>query len=132
VGSVWATITVGISSDSRSKGSGSLYLQNGVFGSYDTTLGNVTAGVTVPTHEFVHVIQARIFGPFFYPIFIANYIVNLVPYWWPIKLLFNIYPNAPIDSVGAYFTRGVYPFTIFELIAYAVEGSPTLRAARAM
>ena len=45
-------------------------------------------------------------------------------YWWPLKLLFNIYPNAPINSFATYFTHGVYPFTLFELIAYAVEGEP--------
>jgi hypothetical protein len=131
VGSAWATVTVGIPTDSLSKGSGSLYLQNGVFGSYDTTLGNVTAGTIVPTHEFVHVIQARVCGPFFYPIFVANYIVNLVPYWLLIKWIFNVYPAAPITSFGEYFTRGVYPFTIFELMAYGVQGSPQLRPTRA-
>jgi hypothetical protein len=74
----------------------------------------------VPAHELVHVIQARITGPFFYPF----YVVNLVPYWLALKALFHIYPTKKIDSVGHYFTHGVYPFTVFEAIAYAVEGSP--------
>lgn len=125
VGSLFATVTLGIGIDkSDSKGTGRLVLKNGVFSGYATTLGSVTAGTSVPKHEMVHVVQAWLTGPFFYPIFIANYVVNLVPYWWLIKCIFNAYPNAPIENFGHYFTRGVYPFTIFEAIAYGVEGSP--------
>ena len=126
IGSLFATITVGMKIDNTmSKGSSRLVTSNGIFGKhYATTFGNVTTGTLVPRHEMVHVYQARLLGPLFYPIYVANYVLNLLPYWWGLKLLFNIYPNAPINSVAAYFTRGVYPFTLFELIAYAVEGEP--------
>jgi hypothetical protein len=127
VGSIFATFTVAMEIDeTASEGSSKLVMKNGLFGntSYDTTFGNVTTGTIVPTHEFVHVMQARILGPLFYPIYIANFAVNLIPYWWLIKLIFNMYSSSPIENVGHYFTRGVYPFTIFEMIAYAFEGSP--------
>lgn len=123
--SIFATITAGISVDkTRSHGTGRLVLSNGVFSGYDTTIGSVIAGTIVPRHESVHVVQAWICGPFFYPIYIANYIINLIPYWWLIKIVFHAYPDAPIKKFGHYFSRGVYPFTIFEAMAYAVEGSP--------
>ncbi len=125
VGALFSVVTLGIEADEgNSKESSRLVLKNGVIGPYDTTFGNVTAGTQVLIHELVHVIQARITGPFYYPVYVANYAINLIPYWWALKKLFNIYPKAPINSVGAYFTRGVYPFVIFEGIAYAVEGSP--------
>jgi hypothetical protein len=50
------------------------------------------------------VIQSWLFGPFFYPIFAVNYLINLTPYWWLLKLVFNIYPNAPIDNFWRYST----------------------------
>ncbi|MEZ0388191.1 MAG: hypothetical protein ACAI34_14055 [Verrucomicrobium sp.] len=124
VASIFSTLTLGISIHPDSRGSGRLLLSNGIIGPYATTLGSVTAGTIVPTHEFTHVIQSWLIGPFYFPIFIANYIVNIVPWWLILKKIFNIYPNSPIQNLGHYFTRGVYPFTIFELIAYAIEGSP--------
>jgi len=126
LGSVFASISVGMEIDNTmSKGSSRLVTKKGIFGkNYATTFGNVTTGTQVPTHEMIHVFQARLLGPLFYPIFAANYVLNLLPYWWGLKLLFNIYPNAPINSFATYFTHGVYPFTLFELIAYAVEGEP--------
>ena len=125
VGALFAVVTAGIEADAgHSQDSSRLILKNGVIGPYDTTFGNVTAGTQVLTHEMVHVIQARITGPFYYPAYVANYALNLIPYWWPIKKIFKIYPKAPIKGIGTYFTRGVYPFVIFEAIAYAVEGSP--------
>ncbi len=126
LGSIWATVTLYIPiARTDSRGSARLVLQRGLIPGYATTLGNVTAGTAVPHHEFQHVLQSWIFGPFFYPIFIINYVFNtLVPLWWLIKLTFKIWPSNKIDSFGAYFTRGVYPFTLFEAWAYAVEGHP--------
>ncbi len=126
LGSIWATITLYIPiAPEASRGSGRLVLQNGVFANYATTLGNVTAGTDVPHHEFQHVLQSWIFGPFFYPIFAVNYIFNtVIPVWWAIKALFKIWPSHKIDSFSAYFIHGVYPFTLFEVWAYAVEGHP--------
>lgn len=123
--SVFATLTAGIAIDkSTSDGSGRLVLQSGVFGpTYATTIGSVTAGTQVQAHEFQHVVQSWLFGPFFYPFFVANYVVNLVPWWLLLKLL-GMYPKAKIDGFGTYFTRGVYPFTLFEIWAYLVEGDP--------
>jgi len=95
-----------------------------VFSGYDTTLGNVTAGNIVPSHEVTHAWQARLFGPFFYPIYAANYAFNTFAPWWLIAKALGAYPKRPIDSFGRTISRGVYPFTIFEIWAYAIEGSP--------
>jgi hypothetical protein len=104
-----------------SRGSGNLYHAKGWFGNYDTTLGNVTVGTIVPKHEAVHALQARLFGPAFYPIFIASYVIcTVAPYW----LLYHDYKARPIKGIGAYFKCGVYPNTWFEVWAYSVEGSP--------
>lgn len=126
LGSIFATITLYIPiARTDSQGSARLVLKNGVFPRYATTLGNVTAGTAVPRHEFQHVLQSWIFGPFFYPIFVVNYVFNtLIPVWWVVKVVFKIWPSNKIDSFGAYFTRGVYPFTLFEVWGYAVEGHP--------
>lgn len=93
-----------------SSGTGQRYLQGGVFGNYDTTLGNVTTGAIVPAHEVTHSWRARLFGPFFYPIYAANYAFNTFVPWWLIAKALGAYPNRPIDSFGRYFSRGVYPF----------------------
>lgn len=105
LGSIFATVTLGISVDkSASRGSGRLILSSGLHPDYDTTFGSVTAGTIVKRHELQHVIQSWLFGPFFYPIFAVNYLINLTPYWWLLKLVFNIYPNAPIDNFWRYST----------------------------
>ncbi len=118
LGSVFALITLGIGIDqSHSHGTGRLVLDNGIFADFDTTIGNVTAGHIVDDHEGMHVWQARIFGPFLYPIWIVNYVINTVLPWW----LFLTSPG-PADF-GKYFVCGVYPYTLFEIWAYAVQGS---------
>ena len=122
IGSVFNLFLSGASVDDKtSEGTGQLYLKGS--GKYDTTFGNVTIGKKVPVHEAVHGWQARLFGPFFYPIYAYNYVANIVP-WWLIPKAFGAYKSAPIEGFGTYFTRGVYPFVIFEIMAYAVEGSP--------
>lgn len=122
VASLWATLNVWNKIEATtSAGTGTLYLKTGWFGDYDTTFGNVTVGTVVPKHEAVHALQARIFGPAFYPIFVASYvIVTLLPYW----LIYHRHATAPIKSVLKYFKCGVYPHTWFEEWAYAVQGSP--------
>jgi hypothetical protein len=118
LGSIFALVTIGIGIDkSLSKGSGRLILVNGVFSDFDTTIGNVTAGNSVDVHEGLHVWQARIFGPFLYPIWVANYVINTLLPWWLI-----IQKPRPAD-LGKYFVCGVYPYTLFELWAYAVQGT---------
>lgn len=121
--SLFATINLGNSVDKGlSKHSTRLIMKTGL-GSYDQTWGNVTAGTQVPTHEGVHVLQARIFGPLFYPSMAAHYVFNTVlPYW----LIYHKYkyPNAKITGFITYFSRGVYPHTWGEEWAYSVEGSP--------
>ncbi len=126
VGSLYATIMLwrGIHRQ-QSKGSGALYLTAAFDPNYDTTLGNVVAGTQVPKHEFVHVVQGWICGPFFYPLFIASYIVGTILPWWLIPFALGWpYGKGKIDSFGKFFLIGVYPYTPFELIAYQFEGWP--------
>jgi hypothetical protein len=74
-------------------------------------------GIRVVSHESMHVWLARLFGPFLYPILIVNYVFNtVIPWGW----LFT--SPGPADP-GKYFVCGVYPYTLFELWAYAVKGS---------
>ncbi len=120
VGSLFATANVfnGIAVET-SRASGTLYHTHGWFGSYDTTLGNVTVGTIVPKHEAVHALQARLFGPAYYPLFILSYVIDtFLPYW----LLYHNFAARPITSFGKYFKCGVYPHTWFEEWAYAVDG----------
>lgn len=105
----------------QSRSRSSLVLKKGIFHGFATTLGPVEAGTTsgISRHEYVHVLQARIFGPFYVPLVIANYIVATVfPYW----LIYHDHARKPIRSFGDYFMRGVYPHTWNEEWAYAVEG----------
>jgi hypothetical protein len=118
LGSIFAAITFKIPIDkSLSAGTGRLVLTNGVFRDFDTTIGNVTAGNSVDVHENVHVVQARIFGPFLYLLWILNYIINTILPWWLI-----IQKPRPANF-GKYFVCGVYPYTLFELWAYRVQGT---------
>ena len=118
LGSIFAAITFKIGIDkSLSAGTGRLILVHGVFPGFDTTIGNVTAGNSVDVHEGVHVLQARIFGLFLYPLWIVNYVINTILPWWLI-----IQKPRPA-SFGKYFVCGVYPYTLFELWAYRVQGT---------
>lgn len=102
---------------------GCVMLSRGFLRGFATTIGTVQAGTTprIRRHEDTHVLQARLFGPLYLPLVVAHYVVaTLVPYW----LVHHDRVGRPIDSVGAYFLRGVYPNVWHEKWAYAVEGSP--------
>jgi hypothetical protein len=118
IASAFATANIGWNEidDTNSENSGSLYFKSGWFGSFDTTLGNVTVGQSVPTHESVHAWQARILGPTYIPVVVLSYeIATMLPYWL-------IYGHCSIKGLGDYFMKGVYPNTLHEAIAYKVEG----------
>lgn len=97
----------------------SLVLRNGVMRGYATTIGPVEAGTNdhLDKHEAVHVFQARLFGPLFYPIVGLSYIVcTIFPYW----LLYHDHEKRPITNFASYFQQGVYPHTWHEEWAYRV------------
>jgi hypothetical protein len=108
--------------------SNALMFRKGYFPNYATTLGNVIAGTQgisprLIAHEQAHVLQARLFGPVFYPSLISQYGLNTVlPYW----LIYHDkkYPKSPIGSFGEYFTHGVYPHVWAEEWAYTIGGQP--------
>lgn len=109
----------------QSRHSGAVVLANGVFPGFATTIGTVQAGTTptISLHEGAHVTQARIFGPLYIPLVLANYaLATIAPYW----LIYHDRVNRPIDGFRAYFIRGVYPNTWNERWAYRVEGTPPL------
>lgn len=95
-------------------------LQNRLVSSYATTIGPVLAGTgLVDRHEAVHVLQARLFGPLYLPLVVANYVVaTVLPYWLPVR------GRKPVTGLVTYFTHGVYPHVWNEAWAYRVEGSP--------
>lgn len=95
----------------------SLVLREGVIKGFATTVGMVEAGTTdgLDDHELVHVLQARIFGPFFYVLVALSYVIcTLFPYW----LLYHDHEHRPIRNVRDYFLLGVYPHTWHEEWAY--------------
>jgi RHS repeat-associated protein len=122
VGSLFATLNlIGGNSvdDATSKDTGELYFSGQWFSPFDTTLGNVTVGTVVPEHERTHALQARLFGPLFYPLVLANYVVaTVLPYW----VFYHDFAAHPIKSIGDYFKCGVYPHTWHEEWAYSVQG----------
>ena len=131
LGSIFATAnSIGGNPIDRtnSRDSNALMFENEWFSGYATTLGNVIVGTrglshAVVEHELAHVLQARIFGPLFYPSMIAHYVFNtLFPFW----LIYHNarYPNTPIRNFGEYFSRGVYPYTWAEEWGVAVVGHP--------
>jgi len=97
------------------------------------TVGTVNIG-GAGNHEKVHLLQARIFGPFFIPIVIVNYILTGL-----IQILFTITIGAILKAAGmrdtAYlrptkhcavqgFFGWIYCATFFELWAYGTESHP--------
>lgn len=104
---------------------GHVCLRDGALRGWVTTIGPVQAGsgVHINRHEAVHVLQARIFGPLYFPLVGVNYLVaTVLPYW----LLYHDRTARPIRGARDYFRRGVYPHTWHEEWAYRVEGTPPL------
>ena len=94
------------------------------------TIGTVNLG-GAGNHEKVHLLQHRIFGPFFVPFVVANYIVT-----GTIQILFTLtigailkatgkrdtaYLRPPAHSAVQGFFGWIYYATIVELWAYATE-----------
>lgn len=84
-------------------------------------------------HELLHVLQARIFGPLFLPIYAVNYVVNFaIQLLWTItlgwilalaKVRDTAYFRPPARSVVSGFFGWIYHSTLFELWAYGA-GNP--------
>lgn len=121
---LFANMAAGNTADPvMSAGRSTVVLRRGILPGFATTIGPVEAGTTaaIARHEYVHVLQARLFGPFYLPLVASHYLVAAVlPYW----LLYHDHRTRPIRSVRDYFIRGVYPHLWNEEWAYAVEGSP--------
>lgn len=100
---------------------GCVHLGKKAFPPYLTTIGTVIAGVDedVHPHEHGHILQARIFGPFYLPAVVLNYIIaSVLPFWW----FYHDHKKYPIDGIGAYFLQGVYPHNWNEAWCYGVYG----------
>ncbi|MBX7267470.1 glycine zipper family protein [Micromonospora sp. Llam7] len=95
----------------------------GVSPRYATTLGTVCAGSSsgIQRHEDVHIFQARLLGPLYIPLVLANYVLfTIAPVW----LLYHDHAGAPINRFTRYFEIGVYPHVWNEAIAYRIQGTP--------
>ncbi|MFC4020003.1 glycine zipper family protein [Micromonospora sp. GCM10011542] len=106
-----------------SQGSGRVSLVEGVSPRYATTIGTVCAGSSpgIQRHEDVHIFQARLLGPLYIPLVLANYVLfTIAPVW----LLYHDHTNAPINRFTRYFEIGVYPHVWNEAIAYRIQGTP--------
>ncbi|WBB52624.1 glycine zipper family protein [Verrucosispora sp. WMMD573] len=95
----------------------------GVSPRYATTLGTVCAGSGpgIQRHEDVHIFQARLLGPLYIPLVVANYVLFTIA---PIWLLYHDHTGAPINRFTRYFEIGVYPHVWNEAIAYRIQGTP--------
>jgi hypothetical protein len=101
----------------RTRGAGSIWLVDGVFPGFATTIGTVKAGSSdrIDRHEELHVFQARLLGPLYLPLVGMNYVVaTVVPYW----LLFPRSSRRAVTGLSSYFLNGVYPHVWNELWAY--------------
>jgi RHS repeat-associated protein len=116
LGSIFATLNLGNElNKAASEDMGGLYHKESWIGSSATTIGNVTVGQSVPKHEAVHMYQARLLGPIYVPAVLTGYVVAMIPYW-------ILWKDCSFNTVGDYFTKGVYPNTWHEGIAYLFEG----------
>lgn len=96
------------------------------------TLGTVNLG-GAGQHELMHVLQARIFGPLYLPIFAVNYVVNFIIQvlftatvglaLWLLKLRDTPYFRPPSRSAVSGFFGWIYYANLFELWAYG-SGNP--------
>ena len=69
-------------------------------------------------HKSVHGLQARLFGPLFYPLVIAGYGASIaLPYW----VFYHDFKKFPIKNVGNYFERGAYGHHWIEEWAYDAD-----------
>ena len=94
------------------------------------TIGTVNLGGK-GNHEKVHLLQARIFGPFYIPFVIANYLVTgtiqvvfTITIGWILKLTGardTAYLRPPAGSAVKGFFGWIYYATIIELWAYGTE-----------
>lgn len=94
------------------------------------TIGTVNLG-GAGNHERVHVLQARIFGPVYIPLVIANYIVTgtiqvlfTITLGWTLKLAgirATAYLRPPASSAVSGFFGWIYYATLIELWAYGTE-----------
>jgi hypothetical protein len=92
------------------------------------TLGTVNLG-GAGSHERVHLMQARIFGPLYLPLFALNYVINFLVQciWcatlgWILKLVgarSTVPLEPPASSVVKGFFGWIYAATLFEVWAYA-------------
>jgi hypothetical protein len=104
---------------SRTTGSGTVDLAEAAIAGYATTVGTVIAGSRprLDAHERVHVTQERLFGPFYGPLVVADYLrLICIPTWWT----HHDHDRYPVVDVGTYLRRGVYPRVWHERWAYAV------------
>src|SRR5262249_12552597 len=94
------------------------------------TLGTINIGGS-GNHERVHLVQARIFGPLYLPVFGVNYVVNFLVQvlWtftiggllWLTKLRERPFLRPPDRSAVHGFFGWIYFATLFELWAYGTE-----------
>lgn len=104
-----------------SRGHNCVHLTNGVFPGYLTTIGPVIAGVapSVHPHEHGHIMQARLFGPLYFPLIAVHYaIVVVLPYW----LIYHDRKAYPVRLLRSYFLNGVYPHVWHEAWCYRRYG----------
>lgn len=96
------------------------------------TLGTVNLG-GAGQHELMHVLQARIFGPLYLPIFAINYAFNFIVQLlftgtvglvlWLLKARAKPYFRPPSHSAVGGFFGWIYYANLFELWAYSA-GNP--------
>jgi hypothetical protein len=98
--------------DTRSQDRGAIWFSGAALpGAQATTIGTVMGGDWL-THETVHIQQARIFGPFYWPTYLMSYVLNMLsrfitgrftdPHWQAYgRVLMEdwAYHAAPADEV---------------------------------
>jgi hypothetical protein len=100
--------------------SGRIYLRDQFLPSYATTVGTVVCGANDRNcpHEDLHVRQARLLGPLYLPLAVANYVLFTV---FPVWLLYHNRARWPVRGPVTYFTCGVYPHVFHEEWAFRAD-----------